>query len=76
MAIDTIKAKLTMIGLGVQALTLVGTRVAPMWSIVCVVVGCLLFLLFWDLDNWMLIGTLLMAIGFWPMRGALLREST
>ena len=73
--VTTILAKLTMVGLAVQTLNLVGARVAPLWAIVSVVLGCSLFLLFWDLDNWMLIGTLLMAIGFLPMRGSLLRET-
>lgn len=73
--VTTTLAKLTMIGLAAQALTLLGTRIAPVWSIVCVVLGCSLFLAFWDLDNWMLIGTLLMAVGFLPMRKALLQET-
>ena len=72
--VTTTLAKLTMIGLAAQALTLLGTRIVPLWAIICVAVGCSLFLLFWDLDNWMLIGTLLMAIGFLPMRSALLRQ--
>jgi hypothetical protein len=73
--VTTTLAKLTIVGLAVQALNLVGARVVPLWAIGCVVLGCLLFLMFWDLDNWMLIGTLLMAIGFLPMRGALLQEA-
>jgi len=72
--VTTTLAKLTMIGLAAQALTLLGTRVAPAWSIVCIALGCSLFLIFWDLDNWMLIGTLLIFIGFLPMRKALLQE--
>ena len=74
--VTTTLAKLTMIGLAVQSLTLIGTRVAPLWAILCVVLGCSLFLMFWDLDNWMLIGTLLMAIGFLPMRKSLLQEES
>jgi hypothetical protein len=70
----TTLAKLTMIGLAAQALTLIGTRVAPVWSIVCVVVGCALYLAFWDLNNWMLIGTVLIMAGFAPMRKALLDD--
>jgi len=72
--VTTTLAKLTMIGLAAQVLALLGTRVAPVWSIACIALGCSLFLLFWDLDNWMLIGTLLMFIGFRPMRKALLQE--
>jgi hypothetical protein len=73
--VTTTLAKLTMIGLAAQALTLLGTRFAPAWSIVCIVLGCSLFLMFWDLDNWMLIGTFLMAVGFLPMRKGLLQET-
>lgn len=73
--VTTTLAKLTMIGLAVQSLTLIGTRAAPLWAIISVVLGCSLFLMFWDLDNWMLIGTLLMAVGFLPMRKALLQEA-
>jgi hypothetical protein len=72
--VTTTLAKLTMIGLAAQVLTLLGTRVAPLWSILCIALGCLLFLIFWDLDNWMLIATLLMFIGFLPMRKSLLQE--
>jgi hypothetical protein len=73
--VTTTLAKFTIIGLAVQTLTLLGTRTVPVWAIICVVLGCSLFLMFWDLDNWMLIGTLLMAAGFLPMRAALLREA-
>lgn len=72
--VTTTLAKLTMIGLAVQSLTLVGTRVVRLWAIACAVLGCLLFLIFWDLDNWMLLATALMMVGFLPMRGALLRR--
>ena len=63
-----------MIGLALQALALIGKRVVPLWAIACIVSGCLLFLIFWDLDNWMLIATLLMMVGFIPIRSLLLRE--
>ncbi len=73
--VTTWLAKLTMTGLAAQALSLLGAKVTPVWSVVCVVLGCSLFLAFWDLDNWMLIGSLLMLIGFLPMRQALLKET-
>jgi hypothetical protein len=73
--ITTSLAKLVMVGLGAQALTLLGTRVTPTWSIVSVILGCSMFLAFWDLDNWMLIGSVLLLIGFLPMRKALLQEA-
>jgi hypothetical protein len=72
--VTTSLAKLTMIGLGAQALNLVGSRVVPLWSILCVALGSALFLAFWDLDNWMMIGTGLLLAGFLPMRKALLGE--
>jgi hypothetical protein len=72
--VTTTLAKLTMIGLAVQALTLWGLRTVPVWAVACVVFGCSLFLLFWDLDNWMLIGTLFMAAGFLPMRKTLFTD--
>ncbi len=72
--VTTTLSKLLMIGLAAQALTLIGTRVVPAWSIVCVALGAFTFLIFWDLDNWMLLGTVLMLIGFLPMRVALVRE--
>lgn len=70
--VTTTLAKLSMIGLAAQALVLLGSRVVPRWSIACVVLGALLFVVFWDLDNWMLIGTVAMMAGFIPMRKALL----
>jgi hypothetical protein len=72
--ITTWLAKLVMVGLSAQAFTLLGARVTPAWSIVCVALGCLTILTFWDLDNWMLIGSVLILIGFLPMRRALLRS--
>jgi hypothetical protein len=73
--VTTWLAKLVMVGIGAQALTLLGTRVTPAWSIMSVVLGCAIFLAFWDLDNWMLIATVLILIGFLPMRKALLKET-
>src|SRR5689334_23035456 len=51
--LTTTLAKLVMLGLAAQALTLWG-RIQT-WAVVCIAVGALLFLLFWDLDNWMTI---------------------
>jgi hypothetical protein len=58
--------KLAIMGLALQALALLGVRGMPRWAVACVVVGCTTFLLFWDLDNWMLIGVTLMMTGFIP----------
>jgi hypothetical protein len=70
--LTTTLAKLAMAGLAAQALTLIG-RIQS-WAVACIVLGSLLFLLFWDLDNWMAIGILLMLAGFVPVRRALLAE--
>lgn len=58
-------------GLAVQSLALFGTRLVPRWSPMLVTGGCMLFLLFWDLDNWMLIGAVLMLVGLLPVRAGL-----
>ena len=64
--VTTTLGKLAILGLALQALTLLGVRGMPKWAVVCVVVGCTMFLFFWDLDNWMLIGVALMMAGFMP----------
>lgn len=71
----TTMAKLAMVGLGLQALLLLWTRAASAWSTISIAAGCCLFLLFWDLDNWMLIGMVLILAGFIPIRRALLRKT-
>lgn len=70
--LTTTLAKLAMVGLAAQALTLAGK--IRTWAVGCIVLGALVFLLFWDLDNWMTIGMLLMLAGFVPVRRALLIE--
>jgi hypothetical protein len=71
--LTTTLAKLAFVGLALQGLALYGTRLVPRWSPLMVVGGCALFLCFWDLDNWMLIGALLMLGGFLPVRTGLRR---
>lgn len=70
--LTTTLAKLTLIGLGVQTQVLWGTRVVPPWCLVAAAAGSVLFVLFWDLDNWMLIGMGLLLAAFVPMRKRLL----
>lgn len=64
--VTTTLGKLAFLGFALQALTLLGVRGMPKWAVACVVVGCVIFLLFWDLDNWMTIGVALMLTGFIP----------
>ena len=70
--LSTTLGQLAILGLALQALTLVGTRGVPKWAGGSVVVGCATFLCFWDLDNWMLLGTVLMTVGFIPVFRTLL----
>ena len=69
--LTTTLAKLAFVGSGAQALTISGLRTLPRWSPWWVVAGCALFLAFWDLDNWMLIGATCLLTGFVPMARAL-----
>ncbi|MBA3916042.1 MAG: hypothetical protein H0X25_19770, partial [Acidobacteriales bacterium] len=69
--LTTTLAKLAFVGIALQALVLLDTRQVPRWSPLLAASGCALFLVFWDLDNWMLIGAVLMLVGFLPMRSAL-----
>jgi hypothetical protein len=64
--VTTTLGKLAILGLALQALTLLGVRGMPHWAVACVVVGCAMFMTFWDLDNWMLVGVALMMTGFIP----------
>ena len=74
--LTTTLAKIPFVGLAAQALGLLGAgRRVPIWSVASVVVGCALFLAFWDLDNWMLLGSILLFVGFVPMRRAILDPS-
>src|SRR5579863_7971735 len=65
--LTTTLAKLSLIGLGAQGLMLWRLPGIPRRSAVLIPLGCLIILVFWDLDNWMLIGMLLMMIGLFPL---------
>lgn len=69
--LTTTLAKAAFVGIALQSLVLLGTQRIPRWSPLLVAGGCSQFLAFWDLDNWMLIGAVLMLVGFLPMRAAL-----
>ena len=77
--LTTTLGKLAMAGLAAQSLTLWGLPRVRRAGPVLICVGAALFLLFWDLDNWMLIGMTLILAGFlllWPaMVAATLEES-
>lgn len=72
--LTTTLAKLTMLGFAWQGLALLGMKSVPNWAPIAIATGAALFLAFWDLDNWMLLGSLLMLAGFVPIRRRLLSE--
>jgi len=65
--LTTTLAKLSLIGLGAQGLMLWRLPGIPGRSAALIPLGCLIILVFWDLDNWMLIGMLLLLIGLFPL---------
>jgi len=71
----TTLAKLTMVGFASQGLALLGTGSVPRWAPLSIAGGAALFLAFWDLDNWMLIGSVLILAGLIPIRRRLLLEN-
>lgn len=69
--LTTTLSKLALIGMAIQILILLRTRIVANWSVIVAASGCALICAFWDLDNWMLIGAVLMLIGFVPMKAQL-----
>ena len=59
----TTLAKLAFVGLALQGLLQWGADTRSRVAAVAFALGCSLFLAFWDLDNWMLVGSLLMLAG-------------
>lgn len=61
--LTTTLAKLAFVGLALQGLLLWGRDLHTRIAAVAIGLGSLLFLAFWDLDNWMFVGSVLMLIG-------------
>ncbi len=59
----TTLAKLAFVGLALQGLLLWDADARSRLAALSLPIGCALFLAFWDLDNWMLVGSLLMLVG-------------
>jgi len=53
-------------GLIVLATGLWSSRQFPKMNMICIIIGSLLFMLFMDMDNWMLLATILLFIGLIP----------
>jgi hypothetical protein len=66
-------AELAMLGLAVQAVALWRAPRVPRWAPVMVILGCALFLAFWDVDNLMFVGALCLTAGFLPIARELRR---
>jgi hypothetical protein len=60
-------AQLAMLGIAVQAIAIWRAPRIPKWAPVAIIVGCLLFLAFWDVDNMMLAGSMCLIAGFLPV---------
>jgi len=61
--LTTTLAKLAFVGLALQGLLQWGADTRSRVAALAFALGCSLFLAFWDLDNWMLVGSLLMLAG-------------
>jgi hypothetical protein len=73
--LTTTLAKLTMVGFASQGLAVLGTRSIPKWSPLSIAAGSALFLAFWDQNNWMIIGSVLILAGLMPIRTRLLSDN-
>ena len=60
-------AQLAMLGLAVLAVALWSAPSVPRWAPAMVILGCALFLAFWDVDNLMFAGALFLTAGFLPV---------
>jgi len=61
--LTTTLAKLAFAGLALQGLALWDRSTRIRAASLCIVIGSALFLAFWDLDNWMLVGSVLLLLG-------------
>ena len=61
--LTTTLAKLAFVGMALQGLVLWGRDARARAASTCIIAGCALFLAFWDLDNWMLVGSVLLLLG-------------
>ena len=67
-------AELALLGLAVQAIALWRAPHIPCWATATIVLGCTLFLLFWDIDNLMIVGEICLIAGLLPISRELWRD--
>ena len=60
-------AELALLGIAVQSIALWRAPGVPRWATLAVAAGCSLFLVCWDVDNWMFVGALGWLAGAIPM---------
>ena len=74
--VTTWLAKLAIVGPALQALCLVGRRGVPAWAPFVAAAGYGVIVVFWDQDNWMMIGEALVLAAMVPMGAELRRVET
>ena len=60
-------AMLALLGIAIQMLALWRASGVPRWAPALAVLGCALFLTFWDVDNMMFVGAVCLLLGFLPV---------
>ncbi|MFZ5376513.1 MAG: hypothetical protein ACOZAN_02475 [Patescibacteria group bacterium] len=75
LGIITILALPSLVGLLLLALGLMLSKIISKWEGLSIIIGCILFVLFIDLDNWMFIAASLMLIGLLPTNNKLLKST-
>jgi hypothetical protein len=73
LAFNSICSYLPFGGLILLAAGLLAGRLFPAKNMICLIFGSLLFVFFMDMDNWMLVGTFFLLIGFIPVAKRLWR---
>ena len=68
-------AELALLGLAVQSLAIWKGANVPLWATIASLLGCLLFLGFWDVDNIMFVGSLCLLAGFIPVAREIRRKA-
>lgn len=71
---STILSVFSLLGMVILGVGLYNSNVTSKWSAVLIILGHLFIIVFMDLDNWMLIGSLLMLIGLYPVSSDLFRN--
>jgi hypothetical protein len=67
---------LCFIGMIILAAGLIRIKMFRFWSMVAIIAGAMLFVVFMDLDNWMFIGAILLLFGFIPVSKKLISNIT